>query len=98
MGYSEPKSEEGTDLEHAEDVGTKIKIGLKRAKESGTHVGRPPAKISWERVEKLREAGIPYNVICKAVGVSEATLYKKRKATGRRIGRMSMGRMAMRVR
>jgi DNA invertase Pin-like site-specific DNA recombinase len=55
----------------------RTKDGMRRAKESGKNIGRPPAMIDKNILVKLLVDNTPRSRIAKDLGISKATLYKE---------------------
>lgn len=60
----------------------RTKAGLQRAKARGKRLGRPPAKISMEKVSELRASGKGIRSTARELGVSHQTLRDRLKKEG----------------
>ncbi len=54
----------------------RVMAGLRNAKASGTHIGRPKAVLNQFKVERLRAEGVGWKEVAQRMGVSRRTLYR----------------------
>lgn len=55
-------------------ISERVKAGMQRAKEEGTHVGRPPiSEDTQQGIRELKEGGDSINQISKRIGVAYGT-------------------------
>jgi DNA invertase Pin-like site-specific DNA recombinase len=70
------------DIERQE-TSERTKIGLHRARingsKSGKPIGRPETQIDWKKVDEFKAKGISQRAICRFLGFSEVTFYRKLK-------------------
>ena len=58
----------------------RVTAGMRRAREKGKALGRPRREIDPEAVTVLKERGLSMGAIARTLGVSRATLFKRRAA------------------
>jgi len=57
-------------------ISERVKAGMQRAKEEGTHVGRPPIpEEKQEKIRQFKEDGVSINQISKQLGVAYGTAW-----------------------
>lgn len=57
-------------------ISERVKAGMQRAKEEGTHVGRPPISEEKQRaIRQLKEDGVSINQISKKLGIAYGTAW-----------------------
>ncbi len=61
-------------------ISERVTAGMRRAKEKGKALGRPRREIDPEAVTALKEKGLSMGAIARTLGVSRATLFKRRVA------------------
>ena len=58
-------------------IAERVKAGLKRARDQGTRLGRPPVPpILIEKLKRMREEGMTLTAIAKKVGVSVGKVHQ----------------------
>ena len=55
-------------------IAERVKAGLRRARENGTRLGRPPVRIDEEEIVQLRERGLSLREIAKRLNLSKSTI------------------------
>jgi DNA invertase Pin-like site-specific DNA recombinase len=60
-----------------ERIRERVCAGLRRAKEQGTRLGRPPAVVPFERVQGV--ASLPVDPAAGTLGVSRSTIKRWRR-------------------
>ncbi len=55
-------------------IAERVKAGLRRAKENGKKLGRPPVRIDEEEVFRLRERGLSLREIARRLNLSKSTV------------------------
>jgi putative DNA-invertase from lambdoid prophage Rac len=63
-----------------EQIAARCRLGLQRAKASGTRLGRPPVHFSLVRAVQLREAGVSLRKAARELGVGASTLSRALRA------------------
>jgi len=64
-------------------IGERVKLGLHRAKASGQRLGRPAVEIPARRLEAC--GGLTANDAAALLGISRATLYRRRRDLSKRV-------------
>jgi len=59
-----------------EMIRERVVAGLRKAKASGKHIGRPKAVLNQFKVERLRAEGVGWKEVAQRTGVSRRTLYR----------------------
>ena len=55
-------------------IASRVKAGLRRARENGKKLGRPRASVDTEKIHWLRSKGLSLRAIAKETGVSRTTV------------------------
>ncbi len=58
--------------------GKRVVAGLRKAKASGKHIGRPKAVLNRLRIVQLRGEGMSWREIARRVGLPVGTVYRYR--------------------
>ena len=61
-----------------EMIRERLVAGLRKAKASGKHVGRPRTVVSRRRIEQLRGKGMSWRKIARCMQLPKSTLYRYR--------------------
>ncbi len=61
-----------------EMIRERVVAGLRKAKASGKHIGRPRVVLNRVRVERLREEGLSWRAIARKMNLPKSTLYRYR--------------------
>jgi DNA invertase Pin-like site-specific DNA recombinase len=59
-------------------IGERVRIGLARVKSNGQRLGRPMVRVTAEQLSDIK--GLPVKQAASALGISVATLYRRRSA------------------
>ncbi len=59
--------------------GKRVVAGLRKAKASGKHIGRPKAVLNRLRIVQLRGEGMSWREIARRVGLPVSTVYRYRR-------------------
>ncbi len=68
-----------------EMIRERVVAGLRKAKASGKHLGRPRAIVNRLRIERLREEGLSWRKIAEHMGEPLSTIYRYRGIAQRRL-------------
>ena len=60
----------------AENISTRTKAGLERARRQGKVLGRPKKRLDLDQIKKLRKQGLSYRKIADQLKISYVTVYK----------------------
>ncbi len=63
-----------------EMIRERVVAGLRKAKASGKHVGRPRVVLNRLRLERLREEGLSWRAIARKMNLPRSTVYRYRAA------------------
>lgn len=58
----------------------RVVAGLRKAKASGKHVGRPRAVLNRLKIDQLRAEGLSWREVARRMGFSVATVHRYRGA------------------
>ncbi len=61
-----------------EMIRERVIAGLRKAKASGKHVGRPRAVLNRLRIEQLRAEGLSWREVARRMGLPPSTVYRYR--------------------
>jgi len=61
-----------------EMIRERVGAGIRKAKASGKHIGRPKAVVNQFRVERLRAEGLSWRAIAQRMDLPRSTVYRYR--------------------
>jgi len=61
-----------------EMIRERVVAGLRKAKASGKHIGRPKTVLNQSMIEQLRTEGMRWEEIAKRMGISRSTVHRYR--------------------
>ncbi len=62
-----------------EMIRERVMAGLRKAKASGKHIGRPKVVLSRLRIEQLREEGLSWRDVARQMSLPRSTVYRYRR-------------------
>ena len=66
----------------------RVLAGIRRAKENGIRLGRPPLEVDIEKMKRLASQGNSVRAIAKLMGISKSLAHKTLYSTTAKLGRL----------